>query len=214
MAASAAAMASLAAAPALAANACAGLQSYVPLAKTSLKSPEPEIRNDIPYKALSSIPGATPTSLLGLTQFARATDHSYALDTVEAPGGRGVCAALREVKLAIVHTILAIYIADHVHAGSCTYDVTMAHERDHVSYERGALMKALKEIEKEIAKPVRWFHGDDEDEAIAAVERRIARWSNKLLKRATKVAKRGHSYLDIQSNIRGSLAKCPRWRRR
>ncbi len=213
-AASVAALACLAAAPALAASPCDGLERYVPTAKTALRSPEPKVRNDIPYNELKTIPGATRASLLGLTQFARATDHSYEVETIDAPDGNGVCVALREVNLAIVHTILRIFIADHVHEGSCTYDVTMLHERDHVAYERGALKKALLEIRKEIAKPARWVHGDAEAEALKTIERRIDKWSKTLLKRATKVAKRGHGYLDIQSNIRGSLAKCPRWQRK
>ena len=201
----------LAPVPAAAADACAGLDRYRPVATTELLTPNPTIHNNIPYATVRTMVGASQAVLLGVTQFAKEPLWRYEVDSIPAPDGRGLCLALRKVDISIRYNLLSISIASDVRPGSCTFEVTMEHERAHVAYEHGAARKALREIEKEIGRPRGHVHGDDEADARRKIDKLVERWAWKAYENADKVARRGHGYMDIQSNIRGSLARCPDW---
>jgi hypothetical protein len=198
------------AAPA-AAEGCGGLDRQRPVVRTELVTPEPDVHNSIPYATVRRMVGASRAVLLGVTQFRKEPLYEFRTTSRPAPDGDGYCATLTEVVLRIRYHELSISIASEVEPGTCTYDVTMEHERAHVAYEHGAVRKALHEMGKEAGRARRPFHGDDEAEAVARAEAQVARWAKTAHERADKVARRGHNYMDIQSNIKGSLARCPDW---
>ena len=155
--------------------------------------------------------GASQAVLLGVTQFYKEPLYELATNGQPAPDGDGFCVALSEVSIKVNYRRLSISIAQEVAPGSCTYEVTMEHERAHVAYEHGAVRKALHEIEKEAGRSRGHFHGRTMAAAVDKAEAQVRRWAETAFARADKVARRGHNYMDIQSNIKGSLARCADW---
>lgn len=149
----------------------------------------------------------------GLTAGRYETALEAAVQLMPLPDGTA-CAQVAAVTGKLTYTDFTVFIARTYAPGSCQYEVTLAHEMEHVAIHRETYERYLPLVQARLEEaartlpPVRVRHrGEAAPLAIARLQEAI----NPLLAAMDGEAKRRNAEIDSPANYRRLTTRCPTW---